>query len=238
MGRSPVETVSVVAKQPSHPCHQTQRHGGRRDLHAPQRADHDTRSTLAPRGHGHRTSHGIQTSIPSPGEAASSRPTHRSPARRPSNAQPRHATPRGNPIAAFPRAASASTPTPSRLGGKDSPTVACAQGPRKLFRRAQGAPRKTQARPRFASSLAPSLSRRRHPHHKARQGGGPRREEADSHGKEHRREVARGDPRVPGAQGRRGPGGGLGARPGRHRLHRHERRGVRLTPCRSMRSHL
>ena len=77
---------------------------------------------------------------------------------------------------------------------------------------AAGAPRKTQARPRFASSLALPLSRRRHPHYKARQGGGPRHEEADSHGKEHRREVAQGDPRVPGAQGHRGPGGGLGAR--------------------------
>lgn len=70
------------------------------------------------------------------------------------------------------------------------------------------------------------LSRRRHPHHKARQRGGLQHEEAVSHGKEHRREVSQGNPRIPEARGHRGPGGGLGTRLGQHRLYRHGRRGL------------
>ena len=194
MGQSPVGAINVVAETfPTR--HQTQRCSRRRapTHRSGQTATHE--APRAPHGHGHRKSRGIHESTPSPSEADSSRPAHNSSARRP--VAPRYAAPRSNPTAAFPRAASASTPAPSRLGSEDSPTVACAQGPRKLFREARGAPRETRAHPRFASSLARSLARRRHPPHEARQGGGPQHEEAGSHGKEHRREVARGSARVP-----------------------------------------
>ncbi len=77
----------------------------------------------------------------------------------------------------------------------------------KTFPIAASTPREIQAHPRFAFPLALPLSRRRHPYHKARQGGEAQHEDEDSHGKEHLREIARGNPRVPEAQGRRDPGG-------------------------------
>ena len=87
-------------------------------------------------------------------------------------------------------------PTPPRLGSEDSPTVALEQGARKLFREAQGAPRKTRAHPRFA--FAPCAAA--FPQAPSAPQGAPRgraqHEEADSHGKEHRREVARGGVRT------------------------------------------
>ena len=98
---------------------------------------------------------------------------------------------------------------PSRLalGAKTLPRSLARKG-RENFPERHRAPLGKLGRIRVSLlPLALPLSRRRHPHHKARQGGGPQHEEADSHGKEHRREVARGNPRVPEAQGRRGPGG-------------------------------
>lgn len=140
MGQSPVGTINVVAETfPTR--HQTQRCSRRR---APTHRSGQTATHEAPRApheHGHRTSHGIHESTPSPSEADSNRPAHNSSARRP--VAPRYAAPRSNPTAAFPRAASAHVPTPSRLGSEDSPAVASAQGPRKLSRKAQGALRET-----------------------------------------------------------------------------------------------
>ncbi len=101
----------------------------------------------APHGHDNRTPHGIDESARSPSEAASSQPAHRTSARRP-GAQTRNAS--RQPHRRNPTGSLRARPTPPRLGSEDSPTVALEQGARKLFREAQGAPRKTRAHPRFA----------------------------------------------------------------------------------------
>lgn len=62
----------------------------------------------------------------------------------------RHAAPRSKPHRRIPTGCLRARLTPPRLGSEDSPTVALEQGARKLFREAQGAPRKTRAHPRFA----------------------------------------------------------------------------------------
>ncbi len=78
---------------------------------------------------------------------AASQPAHRTSARRP-GAQTRNAS--RQPHRRNPTGSLRARPTPPRLGSEDSPTVALEQGARKLFREAQGAPRKTRAHPRFA----------------------------------------------------------------------------------------
>ena len=85
----------------------------------------------------------------------------------------RYTAPHSNLIAAFPRAASAHVTTPSRLGSEDSPTIAYAQGPRKLFRMSQASLGKLRHIRVALLPLALSLSRRCHPHHKARLGREP-----------------------------------------------------------------
>ena len=135
--------------------------------------------------------------------------------------------PRSKPHRHIPTGSPHACPAPSRLGSEDSHGRSSARAA-KTFPIAASTPREIQAHPRFAFPLALPLSRRRHPYHKARQGGGAQHEDEDSHGKEHLREVARGNPRVPEAQGRRDPRGELGARLGQHRLHRHGRREARL----------
>ena len=180
----------------------------------------------APHGHRHRTSHGIHESARTPSEAASSQPTHHTPARR-SSAQARN-TSQQTPSPHFHGQPPRTHPPRLALGAKTRPRSLTRRGHENYFDEHRTPPRKTQTHPRFALPLALSLSRRCHPHRKARQGSGPRHEEADSHGKGHRLEVAPGDTRVPEAQEHRGPGGGLGARPGRHSLHRHGRGSARL----------
>ena len=68
-GQPPVGTINVVAEQPSQPV---ARHNAIADTEASTHPNgHSTtaRSTRALHGHGHRTSHGIQASTSSPGEA-------------------------------------------------------------------------------------------------------------------------------------------------------------------------
>ena len=154
-GQTPVETINIVTEQPSQP---DTRYNAIADTGPP----HATTGTMTARSAPdasrlwlpHATRHPCSHPIAQQAYRTSTPPT----------AQIRNAS-QQNFIVAIPRAVSASTPPSSCLGSEDSPTIACAQGQRKLFREAQ----------------------------------------------EHR-----------------GPGGGLGARLGQHRLHHRERRGARL----------
>ena len=112
--------------------------------------------------------------------------------------------------------------TPRRHGAPGHPmgmaTARCTE-PRQ-------APRRT-ARPAAASQrAAPPPDGPVTPRHTAPRSKTHRHIPTDGHGKGHRREAARGNQRVLEAQGHRGPGGGLGARIGQHRLHRHGRGGA------------
>ena len=94
MGRPPVEMIYAVAEQPSQPVTRRNATADAETPHIPTGTPtHEEPGT--PHGHGHRTSHGIQTSTPSSNEADSSRPArphlHQTPQ------HPRHATPRGKP---------------------------------------------------------------------------------------------------------------------------------------------
>ena len=116
----------------------------------------------------------------------------------------RHATPRSSLFAAFPWAASASTSPPRlALGAKTRPRSLPRKG-RENFperrRRPSGNSSASAFRlcPLHARLPAGSIRPAR------RQGGRPRHEEASNHGKERRREAARGGTRVPEAQGHRG----------------------------------
>ena len=122
-----------------------------------------------PHGHGHRTSRGIQTSIPSPSEAASSQPTHRtSTSACPSN-QARNSSqqiPSPHPHGQPPRTLHPVSPWEQRLAHGRLRAKAA-----KTFPTGTGRPSENSGASAFRFPLALPLSRRRHPHHKARQGG-------------------------------------------------------------------
>lgn len=136
-----------MAERPSSPA---TRHNAIADAEAPHAPAGTPRWHEAPRtphGHDRRTSRGIHASTPSPSETDSSQPVHSASDRRPGT---RACNASKQPHRRIPTGGLRARPTPPRLGSEDSPTVACAQGPRKLFREAQGTPRKTRAHPRFA----------------------------------------------------------------------------------------
>lgn len=167
-------------------------------------------------GHDHRATHNVHASLRIIQRSQQQTPsTQEHSASQQTSSQHSHGQP--------PRMPCPVSPWERRLAhGRSSARAA------KTFPIAASTPREIQAHPRFAFPLALPLSRRHHPYHKARQGSEAQHEDEDSHGKEHLPEVARGNPRVPEAQGRRDPGGELGARLGQHRLHCHGRRKARL----------
>lgn len=136
-GQPPVETINIVTEQPSQPA---TRYNAIADTGSPHATTGTmtARSTRTPHEHSHRAWHGIRVSTSSPREVTSNQPAYRTSTTPPRHryAMPRSKTSslqsRGQPPRAY--------PTSSRLGSEDSLTVACAQGPRKLFREAQGHP--------------------------------------------------------------------------------------------------
>lgn len=170
----------------------------------------------APHGHGHRASRNAQR-LSRRHREADTEPRNRRPTRtsrlhrtHPS-AQARK--PRSDRIGALPRAASASIPHLA------SPWERRLAHGRLRARAAKTFPRGTE-RPSENSSTSTSRFDPLHCRFPAgairttrrAKGNGHQHKEADSHGKEHRREVARGNPRIPEAQGHRGAGGELDAR--------------------------